>query len=394
LHTAGAALYRLRARSAQEQDSRGYRHTLNEIIQQPITWVETANKLCALIESGPLPAAFLPAPPTLVLTGSGSSLHVGESLAIGLQTALQIPVCAIAAGTLLTHREGTLPPGPGLLVSFARSGDSPESCAVVDTLLAQAPRYRHLFITCNAHGRLATRYGDERRVTSLILDEPINDRSLVMTSSFTNLVLAGRGLAFLDRPREYRKRSAQLARIGTQVLQRDADALSRIAQGDFATVMYLGSGGRFGPAREAALKMLEMSAGQIKTAAETYLGLRHGPMSAIDPRTLLVAFLSSDAISRAYECDVLGELARKRLGAGKVLVGEAIPAGLLAAGDLAIETPGLAALGDDEAAPIDALVGQLLAFFKCLQLGLKPDVPAQGVLTRVVEDFRIHRGPP
>jgi tagatose-6-phosphate ketose/aldose isomerase len=201
----------------------------------------------------------------------------------------------------------------------------------------------------------------------------------------------------------YRERTARLAAIARHVLEHDADALAEIARRDFTAVVYLGSGGRFGSAREAALKMLEMSAGRINTIAETYLGLRHGPMSAVDATTLIVGFLSSEPAVRAYECDVLRELARKRLGAGRVLVGENVVtdnigtansvADLLADGDLAVEAPGLSALGDEEAPPIDVLIGQLLAFFNCLHLGFKPDAPSQGVLTRVVEDFTIHRSP-
>jgi tagatose-6-phosphate ketose/aldose isomerase len=400
---AGSQFARLLARPMAEQVERGYRHTLTEIVQQPGTWIETAGMLTQAIEERRLRAALEPLPNAIVLTGSGSSLYVGECLATGLQTRLNLPVQAIAAGTLLTHWRGTLPPGQGLLVSFARSGNSPESCAVIDTLLAEAPQYRHLIITCNARGRLATRYGDEVRVTSLILDDRTNDRSLVMTSSFTNLVLAGRALAWLEQRHEYRERTARLAAIARHVLEHDVDALAEIARRDFTAVIYLGSGGRFGSAREAALKMLEMSAGRVKTMAETYLGLRHGPMSAVDASTLVVGFLSSEPAVRAYECDVLRELARKGLGAAKVLVGENIVpnkigtdnsvANLLADGDLVVEAPGLSALGDEEAPPIDVLVGQLLAFFNCLHLDFKPDAPSQGVLTRVVEDFRIYRSP-
>jgi len=177
------------------------------------------------------------------------------------------------------------------------------------------------------------------------------------------------------------------------VIERDADGLAAIARSGFSSAVYLGSGVRFGSARESALKMLEMSAGRVKTAAETFLGLRHGPLAAVDADTLVVAFLSCDATVRAFECDVLRELDRKGLGRRRVLAGDNIPADLLRDGQLVVEMPGLAALGDDDAPLLDVLAGQLLAFFNCLHLGFKPDAPSQGVLTRVVEEFSIHRGP-
>ena len=382
---------RMLVRPTAEQEALGYVHTLREIVQQPATWVGTAQQIAQAIESGGLDAAFDPLPHGIVLTGSGSSHYIGESLALGLQAALRLPVQAVPAGTLLTHWRGAIP-SDALLVSFARSGDSPESAGVVDALLAQAPDCRHLFITCNADGHLATRYRDEPRTTVLLLDERTNDRSLVMTSSFTNLLLAGRGLAAQSAPQAYLQRARLAAGLATRVLADHADALAAIARRDFHDVAFLGSGVRFGAARESALKMLEMTGGQVRTLSETFLGLRHGPMSALDARSLVVAFVSSDPAVRAYECDLLRELARKGLGARKVLVGEGLPADVIRDGDVVVDLPGLAALGDDDATLIDAVVGQLLAFFRCLQLGAKPDAPSQGVLTRVVQGFTLHGG--
>jgi tagatose-6-phosphate ketose/aldose isomerase len=379
---------------ADAQRESGYVHTLSEILQQPGSWIETSAEVARAFEAGSLSDTFDPLPDAIVFTGSGSSHYVGECLAAGLQATLNLPAQAIAAGTLLTHRRGTLPPGRGLLVSIARSGDSPESAAVVDKVLAEVPHYRHLVITCNARGRLATRYRGDPRVAAIVLDERTNDRSLVMTSSFTNLLLAGRALAWMQQLNMYTARVARLAASASRVIERDADGLAAIARSDFSSAVYLGSGVRFGSARESALKMLEMSAGRVKTTAESFLGLRHGPLAALDADTLVVAFVSCEPTVRAYECDVLRELDRKALGRRRVLVGDGIPADLLRTGQIAVETPGLSALGDDDAPLLDALVGQLLAFFNCLHLGFKPDAPSQGVLTRVVEEFSIHRNPP
>jgi tagatose-6-phosphate ketose/aldose isomerase len=65
-----------------------------------------------------------------VLTGSGSSVYAGECLAPTLQAALRLPISAVPAGELLTNPAGSLPPrGPFLLVSLARSGNSPRAAA-------------------------------------------------------------------------------------------------------------------------------------------------------------------------------------------------------------------------------------------------------------------------
>ncbi|RDS86930.1 tagatose-6-phosphate ketose isomerase [Dyella psychrodurans] len=380
----------LKGQPAEVQQDAGYADTLQEILQQPATWQGTFDLLRGAAARQRLAKALGSQPGHVVLTGSGSSMYIGETLAPLLQSGLGVPVQAIAAGTLLTHGSSVLPPGPGLLVSLARSGDSPESAGVVSALLAHAPAWRHLVITCNANGKLATLYRDDPRVTVLVLDERTNDRSLVMTSSFTNLLLGGMGL-LNDTRAALTANDVTRAASGVQrIFDTQSDALASLAQRDITSAVYLGSGAAFGAAREGALKMLEMTGGKVVTLAETFLGLRHGPMSFIQPSTVIVALLSPDPAVRQYECDVLRELSRKQLGMAKIVVGDDVPADVPGATDVCI-TPSVSR-SDTEMPSILAgvVVAQSLAFFRCLALGGRPDAPSQGVLTRVVEDFAIH----
>jgi tagatose-6-phosphate ketose/aldose isomerase len=386
----------LLAATPDDQDGRGYAHTLREIGQQPVTWIETAARVAGRVAAFEESLAAVNADGatgSIVLIGSGSSLYAGECLSLALQSALGIPVHPISAGMVLTDPTGCLAARlPSLLVSFARSGNSPESCGAVDAVRESMPFARHLVITCSGQGRLATRYRDDPRVATIVLDERTNDRSLVMTSSFTNMVLAGLLLASTRDAAGYRARVAALARQAADILLRQADPLARIARSAFRTAVYLGSGNRYGAAREAALKMLEMTGGQVLTFPETFLGLRHGPMCAIDGGALVVCFLSSDPVTRAYEVDLVRELNRKKLGARKVLVGPGVPADIVSAEDVVIDPPDLAAVADEDAPVLDVVVGQLLAFFRCLHIGRRPDAPSdEGVISRVVGDFAIHR---
>ena len=371
-----------------EQLERGYGHTLREICQQPITWLETAARMRGL---APLLRPSVEGAAGVVLTGSGSSVYAGECVAPCLQEALGVPVTAVPAGLILTHPETCLPPsGPFLVVSLARSGNSPESRAVVDWLLECRPQARHLFITCNSGGALATRYRERPEVRAVVLDEKTDDRSLVMTSAFTNLALAARALGALPDPAACEARTLGLARAAAGLLREQTDALARVARSGFGSVVYLGSGCRLGSAREAALKMLEMNSGDVWTLAESYLGLRHGPMSALRPDTLLVAFLSSDPLVRAYEADLLRELDRKGLGARRVVFGSGLPPDGASADTLLVDCA--AGSRDEDLTLLDALVGQLLGFFRCLAAGYRPDSPSEdSVITRVVSGFEIHR---
>jgi len=347
------------------QRESGYLHTLREILQQPATWLETAELVgrsgVSLAGEGPV-----------LLTGSGSSHFIGESLEPILARSLGRPVRAVPAGSLLTDGASYVFGGlPGTLVSFARSGDSPESCGVVDWLLGVAPAWRHVLVTCNREGALATRYRDRKTVTVVLLPDRTNDRSLVMTSSFTNLWLAGRilGGALPD--------VSSLARRAGSILENDAASLSEAASGAFENAVYLGSGAGYGAAREAALKMLEMTDGDVPTFAESFLGLRHGPMCALRETSLLVCFLSASEPHHSYQRDLLHELSDKDVRPRTLLVGPG--------GDVDFD------LGDDDAALLDVVVGQILGLFRSLALGLRPDAPsAKGVISRVVRPFEIH----
>lgn len=378
------SLEALRAASPAKQAERGYADTLREILQQPSTWRTTAGSL-ATTDRATLARALAGGPAFIGLTGSGSSVYVGEALAPVLQAGLGIPARAIPAGDLLTHRAGVLPAGKGLLVSIARSGDSPESVGAVDAVLAYAPDYRHLVITCNADGRLATRYRDEPRVDVIVLDERTNDRSLVMTSSFTNMLLAGAALVSGDAGD-----ATAVAALAERVFAEHADAIAAIAGGEPDTAVYLGSAEGFGAARETALKMLEMTGGDTVTLAETFLGIRHGPMAWLNRKGVLVAFLSGDASVRAYETDLLRELDAKGLAGTRIVVGEGIDPVLLGPHGHAVDLPGLYDLPAAQRALLYTVVGQLFAFFRCLRLGHLPDTPSEGVLTRVVGEFTLH----
>jgi D-galactosamine 6-phosphate deaminase/isomerase len=374
-----------------QQLASGYGHTLREICQQPLTWVETAAHLAsraAALDD------FVGDAGSVVLSGSGSSLYAAECVAPCLQRALRVPATAVPAGLILTHPSLCLPPtGPYLAVSLARSGNSPESRGAVDWLLEHEPRARHLILTCNRDGALATSYGSRPGTLSIVLDENTHDKSLVMTSSFTNLVLAARGLGAARRRGDGAERVARLARAAGTVLRDHPDAIADLASAAFPSAVYLGSGCRLGSAREAALKMLEMTAGQVWTLPESYLGLRHGPMSALRKDTLVVAFLSSDPVVRAYEMDLLCELREKELGSRRLIVGARVPAELVPSpGDVVVDCDTANGLADEDLTVIDALAGQLLAFFRCRGAGYRPDSPSEGgVITRVVSDFVIHR---
>jgi len=372
----------------------GYEHTLREICQQPELWPTTAAQIGSVLDQW---KSMLADVRQIILTGSGSSLYAGELIAPALQHATNLPVHPLASGEVLLFGGLALPPvRPLLVISFARSGNSPESSGLIQYLLDREPEARHLVLTCNRFGRLARLWGaagdcEERRVQVITLDDRTCDRSLVMTSSFTNLAFAGLGFAFLDRAGDYAAAAGSLARACNELLSDWADLLAQAAEADFQRLIVLGDGGSFGAARESALKMLEMTDGRVLTMAETSLGFRHGPMCAFTENALFVMFLSSDPVCRSYQVDLLEEIRKKKLGGKKIVVGAEIPRGLLGAEDIALDLKCLRDLSEPWFPIVHTVVGQLLAFFRSRFEGLRPDCPAaNGSISRVVPEFPLY----
>src|SRR5438132_1086737 len=329
-----------------EQKRLGYFHTLKEICQQPWTWLRTCDRMIASRDGLKQDLAGIR---SLALTGSGSSEYAAQCVRLPIQNGLGNCTESITGGSWLMYGGKALPLGrPGLLVSLARSGDSPESSGALELLLDTEPEYRHVVVTCNEQGSLARTWRNHEKVHVTTLPTETHDKSLVMTSSFTNLLLAARFIGMLERPDEYQRVCERLSQITKDLIRSYFDILAKIAASNFHRAIFLVSAPRFAAPLQAALKMLELTSGRVTTLCETYLGFRHGPMSYAQDDTLIVCNLSCDSTIRAYELDLLRELDRKKLGLSKVIVGENIPNSAVRAGDEVIECQGLSELGDGE----------------------------------------------
>jgi tagatose-6-phosphate ketose/aldose isomerase len=268
----------------------------------------------------------------------------------------------------------------GLLISIARSGDSPESVGVIEQVRRLRPDSRHLAITCNPDGRLARTPG----VDAILLDPRTNDRSLAVTSSFSNTALAGLCLRHVD---EVAGAMAQICRRAEAALPRLDQSAQAIAAMPVTRVAVLAPPALFGAAREAALKVLEMSDGEVMAMPETVLGLRHGPMTFLREDALVVLLGSTDPVHRRYEEDLLRELRAKKLGRVVVIAAAAMPASLVDE-HIPANAP---ELPDALRTPFEIVFAQLLALRIGVRLGVDPDVPSpRGVINRVVQGVRVH----
>jgi tagatose-6-phosphate ketose/aldose isomerase len=368
----------------------GADHTAREIAQQPHTWLGTL-ALCRR-QQGELRQFLAATQGPVLLVGAGTSDFVGRSLERLLERRWQRRVRTVASTELLTGMDDWVrPEEPALCISISRSGDSSEGVAVIEEMMHRFGHVAHLVITCNADGAMAKLAQGHPRTYALVLDPATNDRGLAMTSSFSNMVVAGQALGYLDDLDEYASNLQRLTSTAESLLPRAADAAAKLAKSGFRRVCFLGSGALMATAGESALKVQELTAGRIFTMSQSFLGLRHGPLSFIDQQTLVVAYLASDALTHAYEADLLTELRDKKLGATIAATGFALRREILEASDVTLDLGSGATPPDALRPPLDVIFGQLLGLFFSLEAGLRPDTPSPtGAISRVVSHVRIH----
>jgi tagatose-6-phosphate ketose/aldose isomerase len=378
-----------------ELSARGMLHTPLEIAQQPLTWVETLRRVRALERQlgTTLRGALRASPrPNVVLLGAGTSDFVGRSVRQLLRQRWQCMVEVIPTTDFVTHEPGLLLDGvPYMSVSFSRSGRSPESVLALERLLERQPSMPQLIVTCDAEGAMAKRLSQHPNAFSLLLDDAVNDRGLAMTSSYSNMVVAALALAHWNDLARFEEILLAVA-TAWKGMATVADALAeQLANRPFSKVYFLGSGALNGVARESALKLLELTAGRVASASETFLGVRHGPLSAFDGKALLVALVSSDPLVRRYELDVLREVQAKRLTAETVVIAQNPEPGLRQLGTFTLNVEVPHRVADDHLAPVMVLFGQLLGLHSSLAHGLRPDTPSpDGVIHRVVSGVEMH----
>ena len=380
----------------QDQDALGTTATAREIAQQPATWRRTreifakqADRLRTFLEAAGV-TGHLEQKPTVMLTGAGTSDYIGQTLALLLRAQWGCETQAIASTDLLLNMANYIVPGRRyLMISFSRSGESPEGVTVLKQALARYPEIAHLVVTCNQGGRMAELARGHRTAYAVVLADEVNDRGLAMTSSFTNMVVLGQCLAHVWTWAEYEPIFEVLVNAGEAFLPVAGAAACVLAEKRYKRVCVLGSGALTGVARESALKVLELTAGGVKTMAESVLGLRHGPMAALDAETLLVCMVSSESRSRKYEADLLREVGEKGIVAERVVVGPVNGASLDGCSEHFLRVAN--GVPDLYRPPVDVIFGQLLGLYSSLAHGLKPDAPSpHGVISRVVGEFQIY----
>lgn len=368
-------------------------NTITEIKQQPELWLDTLNiykENLEAIESFLAEArAMGEGRLSVVFTGAGTSDYVGDTCAPYLRHAGDTKLYdfkPIATTDIVSApRDFLNPDEPTVVVSFARSGNSPESLAAVQVAKAFVKNVKFINITCAPEGKLAVESeGDADQLTLLI--PRANDKGFAMTGSYSCMTLLST-LIFDTASLEQKTAWVEAAaKLGEDVVARESE-IAEFLSGDFNRVTYLGSGSFVGLAQEAQLKILELAHGLVATSWDSCMGYRHGPKSFVDDKTIVFVYMNNDEYTRQYDLDILNEIngdqiaaktiaiqqdgATKFDGTSFTLAGEALPEGYLAL-------------------PF-VMVAQVISLLNSVRVGNTPDTPSpSGTVNRVVKGVTIH----
>lgn len=376
--------------SQQQLESKNGLATAKEITQQPEAWQKTLQGLIPLqVSINDFMNTFFSYPNgRIVLTGAGSSAFAGRALAPYLSGKLKRRIDAVATTDIVSDPEEYFSENcPTLLISFARSGNSPESVAAIELASQLLDVCYHFVITCNGNGNLYSRASEDPRSFALLMPPETNDLGFAMTSSLTSMMIACLHSLLpqqFDKERVDTIGHACRTMLGTQV-----EKITSFARLDANKIIYLGSGSLQGVAQESALKLLELTAGKLSVTFDTPVGFRHGPKSIVDDASIIFIFISNDSYTRQYDRDLLKEL-RTENKALKVVALTTEVDSVIAEGDY-FQIPNLTDADDAELIFPFLLFSQIYAFTRSHEFGIGPDNPCpSGEVNRVVRGVNIY----
>ena len=326
----------------------------------------------------------------IILTGAGTSAFIGDVLLGAFQKNIDNHIIAVATTDLITHPETFFKKNKTyLVISFARSGNSPESFQAITLSEALSKKVFHLIITCNEESELLRTISTKDHFTFLMPSDA-DDKGLAMTGSFTSMLLAGILLSRLNNDDDFEDQINILCNYGNRILVDYSERLQNIAAMDFNRAVFLGSGMHKGIARESHLKLQELTDGKVICKYDSFMGFRHGPKAVVHDKTLVTYLFSNSDYVNQYEVDLVKSVATGRKNLYSIGVMEKD----LAISDLDLKivlSDNGKKLDEDFLSVVSVLPAQLLGFFKSMELGLNPDSPSDsGMIHRVVQGVNIY----
>ncbi|MGM0140112.1 tagatose-6-phosphate ketose/aldose isomerase [Enterococcus sp. DIV0755b] len=384
--------------STEELTKMGAEITTREIKQQPELWQEAFSYYKENIERI---NAFLTevkkaavGKVRIVFTGAGTSQYVGDTIKPYLNKvgdSRHFIFESIGTTDIVASPAEYLHPDDWtILVSFARSGNSPESVAAVDVANKYVKNLRHITITCAPEGQLAKAASGDEHNLLLMMPAHANDQGFAMTGSFSCMALTA--LLLFDEKNDLAIKETyvkSMATLGNEAIARE-DEVQKIVDLDFDRIVYLGSGSLAGLTREASLKVLELTAGKMATVFDSSMGFRHGPKSFINEKTIVFVFVNNDDYTRQYDVDILEEVYADKIAPSVLGISQKNSENNFSGANFVFNSSE-EKLPDGYAALPFLMVAQTVSLLSSIKVGNTPDTPSPtGTVNRVVKGVTIH----
>ena len=367
--------------------------TFNEIHQQPAMWRKELQALLnAKAEISAFMHKYLTPDTDVVLTGAGTSAFIGDAIC-PVMRGMWRNVRSVPTTDLITHSEYLLDKErPLLLISFARSGNSPESVGAVNLANKLCKNVAHVYITCNKNGKLAQQAAGKDNILLLLLPEETDDKSLAMTSSFSTMLLTCLMLGHIDCLENDAAMIEKAVKNAECVISDYEEKLKEIGGRKFERGVFLGSGALKGIAEECHLKLQELTDGAVVCKFDSFLGFRHGPKAVVNDKSIVVYLMTDEENVMRYERDLVRQVDGNNTPVAQVIViSGRDPEMPEVKADLVVKMPYSKAETDFYGIVPYVLVGQLLGFYASKAHGLNPDTPSvSGNIHRVVEGVTIY----
>ncbi len=333
--------------------------TYKEIYGQPVSFQAVNDTLDTIFKT--LDEAFAEKYDEVIFTGCGTSLYLAQASAHAFSTCTGISAKGMCCSELYYFPETYVGNGKKVLVvPMTRKSYTTEVRMAIDKVRSY-PGVKSLAITCDPD---SSKYNDY-----MLLSPETPEDSVIMTRSFTSMIYLAVVMSYYVGGKKEKIEQLKDYAANAESFLKATDEMAKkiVAEHPECNLFItLGQGINYGIANECMNKMKEMSLSN----SEAYYTLeyRHGPMSLVDDKTLIILLGNEDTVDG--DAKLLTQM--KEYGAKVLAIGNNASKDFTDV-DYTLDMP----YGYDslQNAPIIGYIGQLIGYYVAELKNLNADSP-------------------
>ena len=333
--------------------------TYKEIYGQPVSFQAVNDTLDTIFKT--LDEVFAEKYDEVIFTGCGTSLYLAQASAHAFSTCTGISAKGMCCSELYYFPETYVGNGKKVLVvPMTRKSYTTEVRMAIDKVRSY-PGVKSLAITCDPD---SSKYNDY-----MLLSPETPEDSVIMTRSFTSMIYLAVVMSYYVGGKKEKIEQLKDYAANAESFLKATDEMAKkiVAEHPECNLFItLGQGINYGIANECMNKMKEMSLSN----SEAYYTLeyRHGPMSLVDDKTLIILLGNENTVDG--DAKLLTQM--KEYGAKVLAIGNNASKDFTDV-DYTLDMP----YGYDslQTAPIIGFIGQLIGYYVAELKNLNADSP-------------------